>query len=76
MHCPHASPTVVANVFHCGLGLYGGRPHVAVCKQCRHYGKPAEPDDEMKRAGFKDAADAEKQIRAAKQGGCCGQSTE
>ena len=32
--------------------------------------------DESRRAGFADDADAARQIRAARQGGCCGSPTE
>lgn len=32
--CAHASPAARRGYVACGLGLYGGRPHIAICKQC------------------------------------------
>ena len=36
-NCTHAVPTARANVVQCDLQLYGGQPHIALCRQCPHH---------------------------------------
>lgn len=37
MTCAHATLTDNPRMVVCELGLYGGQPHVAVCRKCREY---------------------------------------
>lgn len=37
IQCPHAEPGSNSTHVTCKLNLYGGNPHVALCRQCVHY---------------------------------------